>query len=70
MAESRGRFEWAQTSCLMALVANIMRDPKKSKAVEPSDFNPYSHHEKPVVKAPLTILRDIWCKGAEQQRGK
>lgn len=62
MSEGRGKLEWAQTSSLMALVANIMRDSKKGKPVEPSAFNPYSQAVAPPVKAPLSILRDIWCK--------
>ena len=67
MANSRGQFEWAQTSCLMALVANMFRDPKKSKLVKPADFNPYLTKEKPIVKAPLTILRDVWCRKPSAQ---
>ena len=34
MADGRGKMEWAQTSNLMALIVNVMRDPKKSKAVK------------------------------------
>jgi len=61
MADGRGKMEWAQTSNLMALIVNVMRDPKKSKAVNASDFNPYLQ-KKHAGKAPLSILRDIWCK--------
>ena len=64
MTEARGRFEWGQTASLLAMIANVMRDPKKSKAVKPADFNPYN--EKPKVKAPVSILKDIWYK--ERQR--
>ena len=60
MTEARGRFEWGQTASLMALIANVLRDPKKSKSVKPSDFNPYNAKTK--KKAPVSILRDIWCK--------
>ena len=60
MTEARGRFEWGQTASLMALIANVLRDPKKSRTVKPSDFNPYN--TKPKKKAPVSILRDIWCK--------
>jgi len=44
----------------MALIANVLRDPKKSRTVKPSDFNPYDIKQK--TKAPVSILRDIWCK--------
>ena len=60
MTEARGRFEWGQTASLMALIANVLRDPKKSRTVKPSDFNPYNVKLK--TKAPVSILRDIWCK--------
>ena len=45
MVEGRGKFDWGQTSSLMALAVNLMRDPKKGKAVSPADFNPFA--EKP-----------------------
>ncbi len=60
MTEARGRFEWGQTASLLAMIANILRDPKKTKAVKPADFNPYN--VKPKAKVPVSILRDIWCK--------
>ena len=68
MAEGRGRLEWRQTSHLMALIANIMRDPKKSKGAKPADFNPYLQKQKPTVKAPVSILRDLWCKRKDGKR--
>jgi len=42
MAEGRAKENWQHTSALMALIANAHRDPKKGKAFEPDDFNPYS----------------------------
>lgn len=54
--------EWGQTSCLMALVANIMRDPKKGKTFKPEDFNPYHEKDKKVPMAPLNILKDVFVK--------
>ena len=60
MTEARGRFEWGQTASLLAMIANVLRDPKKTKAVKPADFNPYNVKQK--TKAPVSILRDIWCK--------
>ena len=60
MTEARGRFEWGQTASLLAMIANVLRDPKKTKAVKPADVNPYN--VKPKAKVPVSILRDIWCK--------
>ena len=51
MVEGRGKFEWSQTASLMALAVNLMRDPKKGKAVSPSDFNPFA------LKPPVPILK-------------
>jgi hypothetical protein len=62
MSEARGRFEWEQTSSLMALVVNLTRDPKKSKAAKPADFNPYYIKPKVVTKVPLSILKDVFVR--------
>jgi len=61
MAEGRGKLEWGQTSNLMALIANVLRDPKKGKISKTADFNPYFQNKRP-VKAPLSILRDVFVK--------
>ena len=62
MAEARGCFEWEQTSSLMALIVNLVRNPTKSKPAKSADFNPYRHTPKPITKVPLTILRDVFVK--------
>ncbi|HUS82485.1 MAG TPA: hypothetical protein VM013_04415 [Dehalococcoidia bacterium] len=41
MGEGRERAEWSRLSVLLCLLANINRDPKKSRALKPSDFDPY-----------------------------
>lgn len=46
MGEAHGRAAWARTSSLMALIANCHRDPKKGRAFKPSDFDPYTQHER------------------------
>lgn len=62
LAEARGRFEWEQTASLMALMVNLVRDPKKSKPAKPNDFNPYSGRIKHIPKAPLSILKEVFVK--------
>ncbi len=57
MAEGRGKMEWTQTSCLMALIVNILRDPKKGKSAKPADFNPYFQRKKPVQKVTMGELK-------------
>jgi hypothetical protein len=54
MSEGRGRDAWSRASNLMALMANIHRDPKKSKVFKPTDFNPYYVEKKERV----TITKD------------
>ena len=47
----------------MALIVNLMRDPKKNKPVKAEDFTPYTVKEKASLKAPLSVLRDVFIKG-------
>jgi hypothetical protein len=42
MSDSRCRFEWSQTSSVLAMLANVNRDPKKTKPFYPADFDPYT----------------------------
>ncbi len=46
----------------MALVVNLVRDPKKSKPAKSSDFNPYNRKSKPVIKVPLSFLKEVFVK--------
>lgn len=65
MVEGRGKFEWNQTASLMALAANLVRDPKKGRAASPSDFNPFAPKPpKPVLKGKemLAALKAAFIK--------
>lgn len=43
MAEARGKAEWSQTSAMLAMTANVNRDPKKKRRpYTAEDFNPYA----------------------------
>ena len=73
MAEARERTEWGRLSVLLALVANAHRDPKRHTAARPEQFNPYAG--KPMAgepvrrpKAPLSILRDVFCRGTQENK--
>jgi len=76
MTEARERTEWGRLSALVALVANAHRDPKRHSTVRPEQFNPYSGKDwnseltrRRRPKAPLTILRDVFCrKNRREQR--
>lgn len=41
MAEAKGRDNWAHTSTVLALLANVNRDPRRTRAFKPKDFNPF-----------------------------
>jgi len=40
MAEARTHESWSHTSALLALLANVHRDPKKHRVYKPADFDP------------------------------
>lgn len=63
MAEARGRFEWNQTSALLALMVNLVRDPRRGSPARPSDFNPFAERPPvPVLRGrDLSILKDVFC---------
>ena len=55
MAEARSKTSWHHTATLMALLANIHRDPK-TRAYTPNDFNPH-HNKTPKRIESLRTLR-------------
>ena len=65
MAEGRAKDAWQHTSSLLALIANVNRDPKKTKAFKPSDFNPtLNQSSRPDVivvdKENVSLLRQMF----------
>jgi hypothetical protein len=65
MAEGRGRHSWGQTSELLALIANVNRNPKK-RAVKASEVNPYTARERRDTTIEITdmaILRNAFERG-------
>jgi len=50
MAEGHGRDEWARMSALLALIANAHRDPKRGRALRPSDFDPFGPERGEVIE--------------------
>jgi len=63
MAEAKGKDNWQHTSTVLALLANINRDPKKQKAFTPDDFNPYRKEpeKRTILKGKdLRILKDVF----------
>jgi hypothetical protein len=70
MAEGRGRQAWAHTSAILTLIANVNRDPKKTRPFKPSDFDPYSardKHGEAIELKDMSLLRDAFSKSTEQK---
>jgi len=58
MAEGCNRAQWRHTSAVMALIANVNRDPKKGRPFEPADFDPHNtteSHEDVIEVTPETV---------------
>ena len=75
MAEARSRENWAHTSSLLAMLANVNRDPKKTKPFKPSDFDPYgsaNKSAKPVIRKgeDFDILKMVFVDEQKAQTGK
>jgi hypothetical protein len=70
MAEAKANFEWEQTSSLMALICNIVRDPKKSKPITSDAFNPYAKTKAKakIPKVPITILKDVFVTNNKERK--
>lgn len=62
MADGRSRDEWARMSALMALTANCHRDPKKTRALKPRDFDPFARSAAP-PKVGVEVLKDVFIHG-------
>lgn len=41
LTEGAQRDRWRHTSAVLAMMANVNRDPKKTKAYKPADFDPF-----------------------------
>ena len=62
MAEARAKDEWARMSALLALLANCHRDPKKTRAFRPGDFDPFVRRAAP-VEVGIEVLKEFFTKG-------
>jgi hypothetical protein len=65
MADGRGRAEWGRMSSLMALVANVNRDPRRRRVFRPADFSPYERGPGegiPITAANIDLLKTVFVK--------
>ena len=69
MAEARWLEAWGHTSAVLALIANVNRDPKKTRPFKPSDFDPYSARDKrdeAIEVKDMAILRDAFNRKGDE----
>ncbi|MBX3404569.1 MAG: hypothetical protein KF699_14250 [Phycisphaeraceae bacterium] len=62
MLDGRQRHDWSIASSLMAVIANTNRDPKRSRRLNPSDFDPFHKRQRP-VKVGVSVLKDVFIDG-------
>lgn len=70
MAEGRQKEAWGRTSTVLALIANVNRDPKKHRAFRPDDFNPFAPRRRggvPLTPKTLRALKPL-AKGRRGER--
>ena len=61
MAESRSRDAWNRTASVMALLANLHRDPKKRGAYKPAEFHPQQTTQKtPVPMDGFKMMKTVF----------
>jgi len=59
-AEAKQTDSWARTASLLAMLANVNRDARKTKAFTPDDFMP--KRAQPIVQTDITALK-MFVKG-------
>jgi len=47
-------------------VANIHRDPKRSRRLNPSDFDPFAKRQRP-IRVGVSVLKDVFIDGKMPQ---
>jgi len=70
MGEARLDEHWSHTASILALIANVNRDPKKTGPFKPADFmpprnprNPRTGNPEPTIeKADISVLKSVFIK--------
>ena len=61
MAEARSRDQWNHTASVLAMLANIHRDAKKSRPFKPADFHPHRKAVRPpITKVGIDVLKHVF----------
>jgi hypothetical protein len=64
MLEGRQRHDWSIASSCLSVIANLHRDPKRTRSYKPGDFDPFAHQarQRPVT-VPVSVLKDVFIDG-------
>jgi hypothetical protein len=64
MLEGRQRHDWSIASSCLSVIANLHRDPKRTRSFKPSDFDPFAHkaRQRPIT-VPVSVLKDVFIDG-------
>lgn len=62
MLDGKQRHDWSIAATVMSVMANIHRDPKRSRHLKPSDFDPFAKQSRP-VKVDVSVLKDVFIDG-------
>ncbi|MFN7022713.1 MAG: hypothetical protein ACK4WH_15525 [Phycisphaerales bacterium] len=65
MLEGRQRHDWSIASSCLSVIANLHRDPKRSRRLKPSDFDPFAQrsHAQRRITVPVSVLKDVFIDG-------
>ena len=71
MAEGRVDAEWNHTSAILAMLANVNRDPKKHGPYRPEDFHPPRRRDRsegvPITRENVSLLKKVFIQGKGSQ---
>ena len=66
MAEARQRDGWNHTAAVLAMLANVNRDPRKGRAFKPADFHPVATARRtesaPTLKGDIGMLKKVFVE--------
>jgi len=69
MGEARSQVFWNHTSSVLAMLANIHRDAKRSKIYHPSDFNPHAKKRvQPRTMVGIEALKNVFIDRMQEKQ--
>ena len=69
MAEARDRASWNRTFAVLAQLHNANRDPKKTEAIDPMQYFPWSRPEKQQASPPTAEDRRMLRRAFPGKKG-